>query len=297
MAKRPEERWETSRRFVAALKAGLDGEIEQTAVHDTATTRMMEDNAPRAAVAAAGAAGGARGAVATPPPQPATPPPSPVERIAAGRAPGGAGAPPRERTPRDSGPAGPPPDRSSRRALAALAALLVVLGVGIALAATNGGDDEPTTKANRDKPAKARDKKPDNTPTAAPAAAEEETAAPATEEAETPAPTATPAEEEEAPVSGDPAALNDEGFQLLQSGDAAGAVTPLQGAVDSCGDSDALDPCGYAYYNLGLALTQAGRASEAIPVLQARLDRWGYDRPQEVKKALKDACKAAGQKC
>jgi serine/threonine-protein kinase len=72
-------------------------------------------------------------------------------------------------------------------------------------------------------------------------------------------------------TSGNPAALNAQGFALLGAGRAAEAIAPLQGAVRACGSSAALDPCGYAVYNLGHALRLAGRPAEAIPFLERRL--------------------------
>jgi tetratricopeptide (TPR) repeat protein len=99
-----------------------------------------------------------------------------------------------------------------------------------------------------------------------------------------PAPTADPA-------SG--AALNEQGFELIGRGDFAGAVPILRRAVASWPeDSTDLD-YGYALYNLGTSLNRSGRAAEAIPYLEKRLN-WANQRGV-VKKELKLARKNAGQ--
>ncbi len=57
----------------------------------------------------------------------------------------------------------------------------------------------------------------------------------------------------------------------------------------ACGGGGELDPCGYAYYNLGLALIKAGRGKEAKPVLKTRLKVWGDNANGDVANALKQA--------
>ena len=66
-----------------------------------------------------------------------------------------------------------------------------------------------------------------------------------------------------------------------------------QAAVEACGDSTELDPCGYALYNLGAALNRAGRPDEAIPILEDRLERFGDNETKDVKTELKSARKNA----
>ena len=66
-----------------------------------------------------------------------------------------------------------------------------------------------------------------------------------------------------------------------------------QGAVEACGDSVEMDPCGYALYNLGAALNRAGRPDEAIPYLEDRLARFGDNENKDVKTELKSASKNA----
>ncbi len=133
-------------------------------------------------------------------------------------------------------------------ALAALGlAALAVLGIGLALVLSDGGDQAPE-RASRDR------------------TAAESNPAPTTP-AE-PEPTTTAAE----PESADGAALNQQGFELLQSGDAEAAVPILEQAVASFGEgSDDIDYA-YALFNLGRALRLSGRPDEAIPILERRAE-------------------------
>lgn len=87
-------------------------------------------------------------------------------------------------------------------------------------------------------------------------------------------------------------ALNQEGYSMLQSGDAEGAVPVLQEAVESF--PEGTDDLNYAYalFNLGQALREAGRSEEAIPILERRL-RIPNQRGV-VRKALEDAREEAG---
>jgi serine/threonine-protein kinase len=182
-----------------------------------------------------------------------------------------------------------PPRRSNRRMIAVLCAVLGAALVGVAIASTGSDDPKPTTAA--DKPAKKHKDKPRKTPTPEPTA----TAAVATATAtatSTPEATATAVETQVA-GGGDPSALNAEGFDLLKQGNPQAAVTPLQNAVASCEGSSELDPCGYAYYNLGLALNRSGRSDEAIPVLEARMKIWGDNPSGDVQQEL-DAARGGG---
>ena len=52
------------------------------------------------------------------------------------------------------------------------------------------------------------------------------------------------------------------------------AINDLSGAVKACGNSTAVDPCAYAMYDLADALVRSGRPQDAIPILQARLQRF-----------------------
>ncbi len=107
-------------------------------------------------------------------------------------------------------------------------------------------------------------------------------------EGETPPAKATPPQESEepgfeetdanvavpAPEGSDPAlgaALNEEGFSLVQAGEYEAAVPLLEEAVAAfpAGTEDL--EYAYALFNLGSALRLSGRAAEAIPVLERRL--------------------------
>ncbi len=86
--------------------------------------------------------------------------------------------------------------------------------------------------------------------------------------------------------------LNAQGYDLLQAGDAAGAVPILEQAVASYPtDSDDINYA-YALYNLGVALRESGRPEEAIPYLEQRL-AWS-DQRATVKAEL-EAAKAEAE--
>ena len=131
---------------------------------------------------------------------------------------------------------------------------------------------------------------PTRTPTApptAPTATRTATAAPTQTATAEPTATATATATTTSAPSGDPAALNAQGFQRSQAGDYAGAIAPLQSAVAACDGGGPLDPCGFAYYNLAVALIRSGRGEEARPLLKERLRTWGDNGSGDVKGALK----------
>jgi eukaryotic-like serine/threonine-protein kinase len=86
----------------------------------------------------------------------------------------------------------------------------------------------------------------------------------------TPAPTTTPtttaATTTSAPASGD--ALNAQGYELMQSGDYAGALPILQQAVQALQGQTGDVNDGYANYNLGVTLIRLGRCADAVPYLE-----------------------------
>ena len=174
------------------------------------------------------------------------------------------------------------PERRRPWLIPAAIVLLIALIAGIALAASGGNDGKPATQA-RKTPAPQKHKKAKPTPTATPTAAATE--APAT---------ATPAQTTSS-SGGDPAALHAQGFSLLGQGDYAGAVDPLRQAVAACHGSGPLDPCGYAYYNYGLALNRSGDPNDAIPVLESRLKIWGDNSSGDVQRELDSARANAGE--
>jgi hypothetical protein len=109
---------------------------------------------------------------------------------------------------------------------------------------------------------------------------------------------AEPAPEEPAPAEQpiDPAqgaALNEQGYALMQQGDYAGAVPVLRRAVAAWPEDSTDLNYAYALYNLGASLNRSGNPAEAIPYLEKRLN-WPNQRGV-VKQELKDARQKAGQ--
>jgi serine/threonine-protein kinase len=194
--------------------------------------------------------------------------------MGAGPAPAAAAPPPRRTAPLPQR-AGTPPGRGNRWLVPAIIAVLAVIAIiALAGALSGGGNDgqkaettpEATATPKAEKTPKAK-QTPTAEPTQAPAAA-----------------------------TGDPAALNDQGFALMNQGKYAEAVPILKQAVEACGDSTSLT-CAYATYNYGSALNRSGDPAAAIPVLQTRLQRWPTNQPDVVRAELADACEAAGADC
>jgi tetratricopeptide (TPR) repeat protein len=184
--------------------------------------------------------------------------------------------------PAEPPPTGPHPGyarhapRGRSRFLPVLGLLLgLALAVGAVLAFTAGGGDEPKQTAA---PAKKHAKK----PKAAAAAPTEQSPQPAPDE-QAPAQSA-PAQEpsssgyEVPQPAGTSAAegvdLNAQGKRLSDNGDYAGAIPVLERAARAfpAGTTVSSD-LNYAYtlFNLGRALLRAGRADDAVPVLEERL--------------------------
>ena len=182
-----------------------------------------------------------------------------------------------------SPPASPPPpthvtwSRPRRRArtapvLLGLAAIVVGLIVGLTVLSGNdgsgGGTDRPsqrTQSAQRNEDTQTE--RPQQTP-----------AAPA------------PAEQKQSDAS--PAQLNDQGFALMNSGDYDRAIPVLERAVGAFPEGSTDITLAYALYNLGRSLRLAGRAGEAIPILERRLQF--KNQRGVVQRELKAARKAAG---
>jgi len=256
MAKDPGERWPTAMALVDALDravAGMDDEPEPDS-----TMVMPGRNAP---------------ALRPPPPFGSPPPPT------------------RDRTDGDE------PARRRRPPMAllivglALAALLIgTIGL-IASGGDDGGSDKASsTKAERDARAERRAKRRERDRQRR---LQGQTPA-------TPAPQPTqeqPTETQPAPTddtsAGDPAALNEQGFGLMNQGRYDEAIPVLQRAVQACGNSVSDLNCAYATFNLAKALRLAGRPAEAIPLLERRLQN--PDQRSEVEAELAAARAAAGQ--
>lgn len=191
----------------------------------------------------------------------------------------------REEEPQSQRQAPPPPQpnyerngshRSRWGAVLALLALVAAVGV-IALLALNGGDGKDGSGA----PGAAQAKKGSDDSQATSAAATGsagtgEAASEATEggeAAESSEPESDP-DPEPAPSSADPetaAALNEEGFALIQAGEYDAAVPVLEEAVGAYPEGSEDLTYAYALFNLGNALRLSGQPEEAIPVLEQRL--------------------------
>jgi serine/threonine protein kinase len=172
---------------------------------------------------------------------------------------------------------------SRRTAVAAVLGLLAALAV-VGVVALGGGGDEQAGGGGKAAQAKGgeaqgspQDQGGDRAAAAAPAAEEEAQPAESSEASE-PVESSEPTESEAAavtPEGTDPAqgaALNEEGFSLIQAGEYEAAVPVLEEAVAAFPEgSEELDYA-YALFNLGNALRLSGRPEEAIPVLERRLE-------------------------
>jgi len=176
-------------------------------------------------------------------------------------------------------PSSPPLRRGPRRTrLAAALALLAVLaavGAAIAFSATRGADHNPTAAdAGHEGGGGTAGTSHRSAGGAAPVES-----APASEPTE-PEPTeGTAASETTAqvpePSGADPAlaaSLNDQGFELIQAGMYEEAVPLLEEAVRAFPPETAELEYAYTLFNLGHALRLSGRAAEAVPVLERRLE-------------------------
>jgi predicted Zn-dependent protease len=169
--------------------------------------------------------------------------------------------------------------------------------LGIVLLANGGSSPErhtrttattTPTKTPRATPAKTKTPKPTPTKTATPTPTP--TPTPTHTATPTPTPTSTPTT---ARASGSASSLEAKGHSELLAGDYPAAITDLQTAVQACGGSSAVDPCAYAMYDLADALVRSGRPSEAIPILQERLNRF-HNQDDTVRALLAKAQQQAG---
>ncbi len=183
----------------------------------------------------------------------------------------------------------------------------VLAGIFVALAAAtiagavlSGGDDGGSSPSSADNtPAKPRADANKKKEPAAKKKEQKEEQQQQEQQAEQPpaaAPAPAPEEQPSETASYDPkrgAALNEEGFRLMNQGDYNGAVGKLQEAVKLF-PSDSTDiRYAYALYNLGKSLRLAGRPDEAIPYLEKRLN-WN-DQRDTVQRELDLAKQQAGQ--
>jgi eukaryotic-like serine/threonine-protein kinase len=173
------------------------------------------------------------------------------------------------------------PRRGSGPVLLGILAGLILLGVLAFVLFSGGGGDKPSS-TNRPRASTT----PHRTATPKPKASATHTPTPTA--TATPTPTATP------PSSGatglDKArALQLQGFQADNAGDYARGAALSRQALDACGGTHQLDPCGYAAYELGKALNRSGHPDQAIPYLEQRLS---YGPSAEAQREL-DAARAA----
>ena len=179
----------------------------------------------------------------------------------------------------------------------ALLAFLAAVAV-IALVALNGGGEDPK-KEGGGKSAQVQNRKGKSSEKKSGANAVAATAAPETEE---PTESAEPTEAPETSESSEPvanvptpegedpaqgAALNEEGFGLIQAGEYEAAVPVLEQAVASFPEGSEDINYAYALFNLGNALRLSGRPDEAIPVLEHRLEF--PDQESKVRQELEEA--------
>jgi tetratricopeptide (TPR) repeat protein/predicted Ser/Thr protein kinase len=148
---------------------------------------------------------------------------------------------------------------SYTRPLAIGSLLLGILAVG-AIAFTGGDGEDTTRESGSGDVAREPAQTTEPAPAQEPAPADE--AAPAEEQ---------PPAQESASEATSAAALNDQGFALIQGGRYGDAIPILERAVAGAERGGGLTYA-YALFNLGNALRLAGRPEEAIPILEARLE-------------------------
>jgi serine/threonine-protein kinase len=170
-----------------------------------------------------------------------------------------------------SAPVASPPRRRGRGWLVPLVALLLAAGAGggIAGALLAGGGE------------------PDALPPARPSVSVKTVTQPGTTVVTTAPPPTTATQ----PSSGDPAALNDRAYSLMQQGDYQSALPLLESAVQQLQGHTDLTTA-YANYNLGVTLVNVGRCDEAMPYLEA--SRALQPHRHEVKDAMKVARHCSG---
>jgi serine/threonine protein kinase len=293
MALKQSDRPQSAGELARELSEALDDAPERT----RKTRFLRRGGGAAAGAAAAGAAAGAAAASAKAPapdtngskaaPEPKadpapTPTPTPVPADTTSPPIG-----PRAKRASDSSrdPASSGPYRSSksgarpRRRPGVLAVVLALVFVALAVAAVagslmSGGDDGGSDASNADNPPAQKPKA--DAPKKKEKQKQKAEKEPA-EEAPTAAPAPAPAPEEpaeEPTTSYDPArgaALNSQGFDLMNQGDYESAVPVLQQAVDSFPPGTGDVNYAYALYNLGKSLRKVGRFDEAIPILEQRL--------------------------
>jgi eukaryotic-like serine/threonine-protein kinase len=223
----------------------------------------------------------------------------------------------RERREPEPVPAAPPPreptptyaktgsHRSRWGAIAAILGVIAALVIGATVLLGGGGDQKGNGRATAAKAGKTAKSKKGKSKTAkqtagagAAVAATESSEAAAAESSEaTEEPEVVESSETETatPVEGSSesgAALNEQGYALIQAGEYDAAVPVLEEAVASYPEGSEDVEYGYALFNLGNALRLSGRPEEAIPVLEQRLQI--PDQTSTVERELEAARSEAG---
>jgi eukaryotic-like serine/threonine-protein kinase len=205
--------------------------------------------------------------------------------------------PPTEPTRPIAAPPGPVPERAGGSAgpwlLAGLAALLLLAVAGFVLLSSgdDGGGPQSAQSTATATATPTAERTPEPTPERTPEPTPERTPEPTPENTPEPTPEAT---QETAGGGTDlnrAADLQLQGYNARVAGDYDKAFTLSQQALDACGKTQQLSPCGYALYEVGAALNALGRPDEAMPYLEQRLEQYGPNK--DVDKELKAAQKAA----
>jgi tetratricopeptide (TPR) repeat protein len=172
--------------------------------------------------------------------------------------------------------------RSARSRLLAPALILLAVAAVAAAVLLSGGDGDQAQPGGDQGQAGGSGQEQAQTPTeSTPTESEPSESEPAPEDT---APAETAPSEPDEPARAEPgidpargAQLNEQGFALMGQGDYAGAVPVLQEAVASWAEDSGDINYAYALYNLGVSLNRTGRAAEAIPYLEKRLN-WSNQR-------------------
>jgi|GEM_PF-591552 len=170
--------------------------------------------------------------------------------------------------------------RGLRLPLALTAAVLVAAVAAVLLLERGSGADTPLARTT---PTRTATPAPTRTPRATATASATPTAT-ATASPTAPTSTAGLTEARSLQLSGYDARLAD---------DYTTALADARAALAACGDQRALDPCGYALYEEGVALNRRGDHAAAIAVLEERLSLYGDNDQGVVAAELADAQAAA----
>jgi serine/threonine protein kinase len=186
----------------------------------------------------------------------------------------------------------PAPRRSAAPLLAGLAALALLAVVGFLLLSggDNGRSDGNDQQAKSERPSAKRKSTPTPTPKSKSKSKSKSRSTP--EPTATATATATPSATT-APTNGPDLAsarqLQLQGFNARRAGDYEAALAASTQALKACGDTHALDPCGFALYEIGADLNALGRNEEAVPYLERRLSEYGDNSSGEVQAELDKA--------